>query len=128
MQVEETANQVNATNDEVIIEATDVLNSEVQSESVETVPQTEEMQEEITKYECADLHVKCLACGHDEVLQVQNVSGGITIMLPTTDKHKFVLGCPKCNNSIELYWVEVAKPVEAEVVEAIKADLDKVTE
>lgn len=54
-------------------------------------------------------------CGCGEIITTAytNVEGGIQIILPTHDsRNVFKLVCPKCKNSIELYFIEAEGPKE----------------
>ena len=94
---------------------------ENQTNEVNTTPVIEE-QEQVKQFKYAKLLMAC-SCGHIETLQ-DHVEGGIRILIPATDKHKFVVGCPKCNTQISLYWEESTAP-EVKVEEAIEEVLNK---
>jgi len=88
--------------------------TESQTNEVNTTPVLEE-QEQVKQFKYAKLLMAC-SCGHIETLQ-DHVEGGIRILIPATDKHRFVVGCPKCNSQISLYWEESTAPeVNAEEV------------
>ena len=89
--------------------------TESQTNEVNTTPVLEE-QEQVKQFKYAKLLMAC-SCGHIETLQ-DHVEGGIRILIPATDKHRFVVGCPKCNSQISLYWEESTAP-EVEFEELI---------
>jgi hypothetical protein len=56
-------------------------------------------------FDFGNLTLECGRCGNQEILEL-GVEGGIQVILPTTDKHKLDLVCPKCKNFIKLYFTE----------------------
>lgn len=55
------------------------------------------------KYDYGHLVQQCFVCGQEEV-KMKDVSGGIQMFLPVTDKHEMVMTCSRCKSSIRWYW------------------------
>ena len=77
------------------------------------------------KWDYGHLVKECNRCGHKEIMD-KDVEGGISLYLPTTDKHEMRLTCEQCGVSIRMFYMKsdkVKPPVEpdeekpAEVIE-----------
>jgi ribosomal protein L44E len=84
--------------------------------NVQAVPQEEK---EYRDFKVGILHLTCTRCGNDEIID-KNIKGGISFILPTTDKHEVELKCGKCGTSLKLYYTE---NVEASLL-AIQEELE----
>jgi len=66
------------------------------------------------EYEYGHLIFECNRCSHRETIE-RDVKNGISIFLPTTNKHEWVIVCPKCKNKMRFFFLESFKkdePVE----------------
>jgi hypothetical protein len=66
---------------------------------------------DLIKWDFGHLTFQCYKCGHLAIIQ-HDVEDGIQLILPTTNKHEWKLVCPRCKNSMRLYWQESPKKKE----------------
>jgi len=62
-----------------------------------------------TVFKYADAFLKCHKCGADTKV-FENVKGGMEVVLYTTDQHKLILHCAKCDNRLEIGFKEASNP------------------
>jgi len=63
---------------------------------------------EFTKWDYGHLIRQCFRCGHQEIMD-KDVEGGISLYLPTTDKHELKLVCNKCGTAISMHFIKSDK-------------------
>jgi len=75
------------------------------------------------KWDYGHLIKECFHCGHKDIMD-RDVEGGISLYLPTTDKHNLKLACGSCGFAIQMKFVKsdkVKPPVEPD--SEVKDDL-----
>lgn len=106
--------------EEVKQEATEEVVDQQADTTTEDTKEEAVGQPDITVFEHADLYIKCDKCGEESKLSA-NISGGIQFSLYCTDQHNMRLVCPKCNNSLTLFFKEAENPpvVDVETIEEV---------
>lgn len=66
------------------------------------------------EFEYGHLIFECNRCSHRQTIE-KDVRHGISISLPTTNKHVWTISCPKCKNTMKFFFLESFK--KDEVVE-----------
>jgi hypothetical protein len=69
------------------------------------------------EYAYGHLIFECNRCSHRETIE-KDVKDGISIFLPTTNKHEWVIVCPRCKNKMRFFFLESFK--KDETVEPIE--------
>jgi len=83
----------------------------------ETQELKENKGEEFTKWDYGHLTFQCFKCGHLEILQ-HDIGEDLILVLPITDKHEWRLVCPRCKNTMRLFWQK--SPKEKPKVEEVE--------
>jgi len=71
------------------------------------------------EFKYGHLIFECSRCSHRETIE-KDVKDGISIFLPTTNKHEWVIVCPRCKNKMRFFYMESFKK-DPEPVEPIEA-------
>ena len=81
-------------------------------------PVEEQEEPDFIKFDYGHLICECSKCGHKKIMD-RDVEGGLSLFLPTTDKHQMKLVCENCKNSMAMYFIksDKIKPPE-EIVDA----------
>jgi ribosomal protein S27AE len=69
---------------------------------------TPESKEDFTRWDYGHLIRQCYKCGHKTIMD-KDVEGGVSLYLPTTDKHELRLVCEQCGNAIAMFFVKSDK-------------------
>jgi len=83
-------------------------------------PAEEQKEPDFVKFDYGHLINQCFKCGHKKIMD-RDVEGGLSLFLPTTDKHEMKLVCENCKNSMSMYFIKSDKVKPPE--EAAQGDL-----
>ena len=72
--------------------------------------------DEYREFKYGHLMFECYRCSHRETIE-KDVKDGISIMLPTTNKHEWSIVCPRCQNKMRFFFVESFKKDDEVIVE-----------
>ena len=86
--------------DAVVVEDNTVVEEPIVETQPEVIPEPD-----YKTFNFGNLMITCGRCSNIEMLE-EGVEGGIQVILPTTDKHKLELQCPKCKNFMRLHFTE----------------------
>jgi len=78
------------------------------SNTPESLVEIGDEKQDFEKWDYGHLILECFRCGEKKLMD-RDVEGGISMYLPTTDKHELRLVCNKCNNSMRMFFTKSDK-------------------